>query len=57
LYSNHLEQARIQLSREPYKLPELTMSRAVKSIFDFRYDDFELVNYHAHPHIKAKVSV
>jgi thymidylate synthase len=57
LYSNHLEQARIQLLREPYKLPELTMNRSVKSIFDFQYSDFELVNYHAHRHIKAKVSV
>src|SRR5580704_7917410 len=57
LYSNHVEQARIQLSREPYKLPELTMNHSVKSIFDFQYSDFELVNYHAHPHIKAKVSV
>jgi thymidylate synthase len=57
LYLNHLDQARLQLTREPLRLPELKLSPAVKSIFDFEYSDFELVGYNAHPHIKAKVSV
>jgi len=57
LYCNHLEQARLQLSRAPFAPPELRISRDVKSIFDFQYSDFELLNYHAHPHIKAQVSV
>ncbi len=57
LYLNHLEQAREQLTREPYSLPEMRLNTAVKSIFDFQYDDFELLNYQAHPHIKAKVAV
>jgi thymidylate synthase len=57
LYSNHLEQARLQLSRTPYALPRMRINPSVKSIFGFEYSDFELVDYHAHPHIKAKVSV
>jgi thymidylate synthase len=57
LYSNHLEQARLQLSRTPYVLPRMKIKPGVKSIFGFEYSDFELVDYHAHPHIKAKVSV
>ncbi|HEY6333268.1 MAG TPA: thymidylate synthase, partial [Blastocatellia bacterium] len=57
LYLNHLDQARLQLSREPLKLPELKLNPAVTSIFDFQYSDFELAGYTAHPHIKAKVSV
>lgn len=57
LYSNHLEQVDLQLSREPRKLPKMKINPAVKSIFDFRFEDFELVNYDPHPHIKAPVAV
>jgi thymidylate synthase len=57
LYSNHLEQARLQLTRQPRALPTMTIKRQVSSIFDFRYEDFELAGYDPHPHIKAEVSV
>jgi len=57
LYNNHIEQAQLQLSRQPYPLPEMRINPKVTSIFDFHYEDFELVDYQAHPHIKAKVSV
>jgi thymidylate synthase len=57
LYSNHLEQARLQLTREPRPLPTMRINPSVKSIFDFRYEDFELLNYDPHPAIKAPVAV
>ena len=57
LYFNHLEQARIQLGREPRALPKMNIVREVTSIDDFRFEDFELVGYDPHPHIKAEVSV
>jgi thymidylate synthase len=57
LYNNHLEQARLQLEREPRPLPILRVNPSVKSIFDFRYDDFRLENYNPHPHIPAPVAV
>ena len=57
IYNNHMEQVKLQLTREPYPLPQMKINPDVKSIFDFKYEDFELVNYHAHPHIKGKVSV
>lgn len=57
LYKNHIEQAQLQLTREPYPLPNMEINPDIKSIFDFRYDDFKLVDYQAHPHIKAEVSV
>ncbi len=57
LYLNHLEQADEQLSRQPYPLPVMKINPQVKSLFDFRYEDFELVGYEAHPHIKASVAV
>lgn len=57
LYSNHIEQARLQLAREPLKLPQMKLNPSVRSIFDFDYGDFELVGYEAHPHIKAEVAV
>ncbi len=57
LYSNHFEQAKEQLSRSPYALPTMKINPAVKSIFDFKYEDFELVGYESHPHIKAEVAV
>lgn len=57
LYSNHLEQAKLQLTREPYPLPKLVIKRKPDSIFDYKYEDFELVGYQAHPHIAAPVAV
>ena len=57
LYLNHLEQARLQLTREPRPLPVMKINPDVKNIFDFRYEDFELVGYDPWPHIKAEVSV
>jgi len=57
LYLNHLEQARTQLAREPYPLPSLNIVRRPPSIFDYRYDDFEIVGYQSHPHIKAPVAI
>ncbi len=57
LYVNHIEQARLQLTREPYALPTLRLNPSVKSIFDFKYEDIEIENYTAHPHIKAEVAV
>ena len=57
IYNNHLEQARLQLTREPFPLPQMKINPEVKNIFDFKYEDFELVNYQAHPHIKGEVSV
>ena len=57
LYSNHLEQAEEQLSREPFPLPQMKLNPAVDNLFDFAIDDFELVSYQAHAHIKATVSV
>jgi thymidylate synthase len=57
LYSNHLEQASEQLTREPLPLPTLVINRRPGSIFDYRFEDFELVDYRAHGHIKAPVAV
>jgi thymidylate synthase len=57
LYSNHLEQAKLQLTREPYPLPTMRLNPDVKDIFGFSYGDFSLENYQAHPHIKAPVAV
>lgn len=57
LYLNHLDQAGLQMSRKPYPSPQMRLNSEVQSIFDFKYDDFELLNYHAHPHIKAEISV
>ena len=57
LYSNHLEQARTQLQREPRALPTMKMNPGVKDLFDFTFEDFELVDYDPHPHIKAPVAV
>lgn len=57
IYSNHLEQVKLQLTREPFSLPSLKINPDIKNIFDFKFDDFELVNYQAHPHIKGKVAV
>lgn len=57
LYSNHLEQARLQLTRTPRALPVMRLNPAVHSLFEFRYEDFELLNYDPHPAIKAPVAV
>ncbi len=57
LYVNHLEQARQQLQRAPRPLPRLTLNPQVTSLFDFRYEDFELTDYDPHPHIRAQVAV
>lgn len=57
LYNNHLEQARLQLTREPRPLPKMHINPGVRDIFSFRFNDFELTDYDPHPHIKAQVSV
>lgn len=57
IYSNHFEQAQLQLTRSPYPLPEMKLNPEVKDIFGFRYEDFELKNYQCHPAIKAPVAV
>ncbi len=57
IYNNHLEQVKLQLSREPYPLPQMQINAEVKNIFDFKYEDFTLLNYQSHPAIKAIVAV
>jgi thymidylate synthase len=57
LYLNHVEQAKLQLTRTPRPFPEMKINPNIHSIFDFRYEDFQLINYHPYPHIKAPVSV
>ncbi len=57
LYNNHLDQARLQLSRIPKPLPKMKINEKVSSIFDFKFEDFSLQNYYPDPHIKAEVSV
>lgn len=57
IYTNHVNQVNMQLTRNPRPLPQMKINPDIKSIFDFKYEDFELVNYDAHPHIKGVVSV
>jgi thymidylate synthase len=57
LYNNHFDQAKLQLSRTPFPLPQMKINPAVKDIFDFKFEDFELMNYESHPAIKAPVAV
>ena len=57
LYSNHLEQADLQLSRTPFPMPQMELNKKVKSLFEFKFEDFNLVNYQSHPAIKAPVAV
>jgi thymidylate synthase len=57
LYKNHFEQAKLQLTRKPFTLPQMKINAEVKNIFDFTFEDFELVNYQSHPTIKAPVAV
>jgi len=57
IYNNHMEQVKLQLTRDPFPLAQMKINPGVKDIFNFKYDDLELVNYQAHPHIKGEVSV
>lgn len=57
LYTNHIEQAQTQLAREPYPLPQLKIKRKPSSLFDYQFEDFEIVNYQCHPGIKAPIAV
>ena len=57
IYNNHLEQVKLQLTREPRSLPHMTLNPEVKSIFDFQYEDFQLIGYDPHPHIKGEVAI
>lgn len=57
LYLNHIAPAQLQLTRQPFPLPQMRLNPQVRSIFDFQYTDFELINYQSHPHIKAEISV
>jgi len=57
IYLNHTDQVKLQLTREPFPLPEMKINPEVKSIFDFKFEDFELIGYQSHPHIKGKISV
>ena len=57
LYRNHLEQADVQLRREPYALPRLVIGRRPDSLFDYRFEDFEIIGYEAHPHLRAEVAI
>lgn len=57
IYLNHMEQVKLQLSRDPFPLPQMKINPEVKSIFDFKFEDFELTDYTAHPHIAGKVAV
>jgi len=57
LYNNHIEQAKLQLTRTPFNLPVMRLNPSVKNLFDFKFEDFVLENYQAHPHIKAPVAI
>jgi thymidylate synthase len=57
IYLNHIDQVKLQLTREPYPLPEMKLNKAVDDIHGFTYQDFELVNYQSHPHIKGDIAV
>jgi thymidylate synthase len=57
IYSNHMEQVQLQLSRTPYPLPTMKLNPSVKDIFEFKFEDFTLENYQSHPAIKAPVAV
>ena len=57
IYLNHLEQIELQLTREPRKLPRMKLNKEIRSIFDFKFEDFTLEGYDAHPHIKGDISV
>jgi thymidylate synthase len=57
IYNNHIDQLKLQISREPRKLPQLKILNEINNINDFSFDDFEILNYDPHPHIKGKVAV
>jgi thymidylate synthase len=57
LYLNHLDQAKLQLTRSPYPLPTMILNPDVRSIFDYHFEDFSLINYQSHPHIKGEISI
>jgi thymidylate synthase len=57
IYLNHIEQVKLQLTRKPFPLPQMKLNPAVKDIFAFRFEDFELTGYQSHPHIKGEISV
>jgi thymidylate synthase len=57
IYNNHFEQVELQLSREPRPLPKMILNPDVKNIFDFKFEDFTLVDYNPHPHIKGAVAI
>ncbi len=57
IYLNHIEQCKLQLSRKPFPLPTMKINPEVKDIFDFKFEDFELIGYQSHPHIKGEISV
>lgn len=57
IYLNHLEQVKLQLTREPFALPQLNLKRKPDTLFDYKYDDFEIVNYKSHPSIKAPIAI
>ena len=57
IYNNHIDQLKLQISREPRKLPRLKILNEIENINDFSFDDFEILNYDPHPHIKGKVAV
>lgn len=57
IYSNHIDQCKLQLTRKPFELPQMKLNPDVKDIFSFKFEDFELINYESHPHIKGAISV
>jgi thymidylate synthase len=57
IYNNHIEQVKLQLTRQPYRLPSLVLNPDIKDLFSFRYEDLTLVDYVAHPNIKGDISV
>lgn len=57
IYTNHIEQVRLQLTREPYPLPKLSLNPEIKDIFGFKYEDIQITNYQSHPHIKGAVAI
>ena len=57
IYLNHMDQVKLQLSREPRKLPRMNINQSVNDLFSFQFEDFELTGYQPHPHIKGEVSV
>ena len=57
IYLNHMDQVKLQLTREPFPLPVMSLNKEIKNILDFKYEDFKLENYQAHPHIKGQIAV